>query len=188
MAARRTKTAVLACAVLATAVLAGCSSGREGGAGREGLPEDIGHITYNVYITRELNLRDNEDAGYYQGPEAPPGFALYGVFLQACNEKNDAPTFPAASNFKIVDTNGDTFHPLPLPASNIWGYHPRPLKHAACIPKAGSLPSSGPTSGSMLLFKIPVPALEDRPFDLYIQAPPDPATGKVESKKIELDI
>ena len=54
---------------------------------REGLPEEVGKIDYNVYITRELNTSDVEDLGYYQGPEAPPGFALYGVFMVACNPR-----------------------------------------------------------------------------------------------------
>src|SRR5256714_7542881 len=188
MAPRRTPRAAIVCAVVAALALAGCSTGREGGAGREGKEEKVGHLQYNVYITRELNLRDAEDSGYYQGPEAPPGFALYGVFLAACNTSDNGPSYPAAGNFKIGDTNGGAFRPVTLPATNIWGYHPRPLKHGACIPRAGSLASSGPTSGSMLLFKVPVQALENRPWDLYIQSPPDPSTGKVQTGKVELDI
>jgi hypothetical protein len=188
MPARRTRRAAILCALAAGLAVSGCSSGREGGAGREGLPEDLGHLTYNVYITRELNLRDPEDAGYFQGPEAGRGFAYYGVFLTACNDANNGPSYQASSNFKIIDTNGDVFRPTPLPLSNVWAYHAKRLKHQACIPQAGSLASSGPTEGSMLLFKVPVAALEDRPFDLYIQSPPDPATGSVHTKKIELDI
>src|SRR5919202_4074641 len=109
---------------------AGCKNTREKDAGREGKPEEVGHIEYNVYITRELNLRDEEDKGYYQGPEAPPGFALYGVFLTACNPNEDihAPHWLAASQFAIEDTEGNLFHPLPLSASNVWAYKARPLK------------------------------------------------------------
>jgi len=145
---------------------------------------DIGKVQYNVFITRELNLKDAEDSGYYQGPEAPPGFSYYGVFLQACNPANSSstPLRAAASNFKIQDTNGDVFRPMPLPASNIWAYHPRLLKQQACIPGAGSLASSGPTGGAMLLFKIPLQSLENRPFDLVIRAP------NGQQGTIELDI
>jgi hypothetical protein len=169
--------------------LAGCKNTREHGAGREGSPEEIGHVEYNVYITRELNLHDVEDAGYYQGPEAPPGFALYGVFLQACNPNEDvsAPHWLAASRFEIEDTQGNKFTPLPLPASNIWAYKARPLKQNACIPKQGSLASSGPTNGSMLIFKLPLTTLENRPLDLIITSPPDPS-GKRDSGRIELDV
>jgi hypothetical protein len=188
MSVRRLPRAAILCALAAGLVLSGCSSGREGGAGREGLPEDIGHLVYNVYITRELNLRDAEDSGYFQGTEAGRGFTYYGVFLQVCNDASNGPSYAAASDFKIIDTNGDVFRPIQLPPTNIWAYHPRALKHKTCIPRAGSLPASGPTGGALLLFKFPIAALENRPFDLYIQSPPDPASGKVETKKIELDI
>ena len=176
---------------LAGAAVSGCGDNpRENNASREGLPERVGGIDYNVYITRELNLKDVEDSGYYQGPEAPPGSALYGVFLTACNPVESATSHdvPAASDFTIIDTQGDRFRPLTLPESNIWAYHPRSLKHQACVPKAGTLASSGPTNGSLLIFKLPLTALENRPLDLEIVSPPDPKTGKSETGRIELDV
>ena len=92
-----------------------------------GLPERVGGIDYNVYITRELNLQDVEDSGYYKGPEAPPGFALYGVFLTACNpaEAANSPNVPPATDFTVIDSQGNRFKPLPLPPSNIFAYHAR---------------------------------------------------------------
>jgi hypothetical protein len=177
--------------VLSGALFAGCGDNpRENNASREGLPERVGKIDYNVYITRELNLRDVEDSGYYKGPEAPPGFALYGVFLTACNpeEAADSPNVPAASDFTIVDTQGNRFKPLALPADNIFAYHARPLKHLACIPKAGSLAANSPTNGSLLIFKLPIDALENRPLDLEIVSPPDPSTGEPETGRVELDV
>jgi hypothetical protein len=176
---------------LAGAVLSGCGENpRENNASREGLPKRVGGIDYNVYITRELNLKDVEDSGYYQGPEAPPGFALYGVFLTACNPSTSAtsPNIPSSDDFTVIDTQGDRFRPLSLPAGNIWAYHPRPLKHEACVPKAGTLASSGPTNGALLIFKLPLTALENRPLDLEIVSPPDPHTGQPQTGRIELDI
>jgi hypothetical protein len=175
---------------LAAAVLAGCGSNpREHGAGREGAPEKIGKIEYNVYITRELNLKDVEDSGYYKGPEAPPGFALYGVFLTACNPEQSAstPAIPASSDFTVVDTQGNRFKPLPLPLDNIFAYHAHPLRNKACIPTAGSLAASSPTNGSLLIFKLPLTTLENRPLDLQIVSPPD-ASGKTDTGLIELDV
>jgi hypothetical protein len=172
-------------------VVAGCGDNpRENNAAREGLPEEIGGIDYNVYITRELNLRDVEDIGYYKGPEAPPGFALYGVFLTACNpeEAADSPNVPAATNFTVVDTQGNRFKPLPLPADSVFAYHARPLKHKACVPKAGSLAANSPTNGSLLIFKLPLDTLENRPLDLEIVSPPNPETGQTETGRIELDV
>lgn len=184
MASRRKTFAALACLLVALVALTGCDNTREKDAGREGLPEKIGNIEYNVFITRELNLRDVEDRGYYQGPEAPPGFALYGVFVQACNPNEEAskPHVPAASQFEIEDTQGNTFKPLPLPANNIWAYRAQPLKQKACIPKKGTLASAGPTNGSLLVFKLPLQTLENRPLDLKITSPSS------ETGIIELDI
>ena len=186
---RRRTLAAVAAALVALVALTGCENTREEDAGREGKPDLIGHLQYNVYITRELNLADPEDHGYYNGPEAPPGYALYGVFLQACNPSDDVktPHWLASSNFEIEDTQGNKFRPLPMPKDNIWAYRARPLKQNACIPKEGSLASSGPTNGSMLIFKLPLTTLENRPLDLIITSPPDPS-GKRESGRIELDV
>jgi hypothetical protein len=188
--ASRLKLLVLAACLLASLVaFTGCENTRENKAGREGLPEEIGHIEYNVYITRELNLRDVEDKGYYRGPEAPPGYALYGVFLTACNPNSDvnAPHWLASSRFVVEDTQGQHFTPLPLPADNIFAYKARPLKQNACIPKTGSLAASGPTNGSLLIFKLPLAALENRPLDLIITSPPQ-ENGARDVGRIELDI
>src|SRR3954463_365175 len=176
---------------LAGGVLAGCGDNpRENDASREGLPEKVGGIDYNVYITRELNLRDVEDSGYYKGPEAPPGFALYGVFLTACTpaESATSPNVPAASDFTVIDTQGNRFKPLPTPPGNDFAYQAVALKHLACIPKAGSLASSGPTNGALLIFKLPLRTLENRPLDLEIVSPPDPRTGDRDTGRIELDV
>jgi hypothetical protein len=186
----RPRLALLACLLAALVVFTGCENTREKDAGREGLPEEVGKVDYNVFITRELNLRDAEDRGYYQGPEAPPGFALYGVFLQACNPRGEGPSALAASNFEIEDTQGNKFKPLPLPEDNIWAYKPRSLKEHACIPEDGSLASSGPTTGALLVFKLPLQTLENRPLDLRITAPPnfENGGGEADSGLIELDI
>jgi hypothetical protein len=176
---------------LAAAVLtSGCGANpRENNASREGKPERVGKIDYNVYITRELNLRDVEDSGYYKGPEAPPGFALYGVFLTACNpSEGGSSKVLSASDFTVIDTQGNRFKPLPLPAGDVFAYRARPLGHKACVPAAGSLAADSPTNGSLLIFKLPLSTLENRPLDLQIISPPDPTTGKSDTGRVELDV
>jgi hypothetical protein len=190
MTPRRPKAALLVALLAVVVALTGCENTREKDAGREGLPEEIGHLEYNVFITRELNPQDVEDRGYYQGPEAPPGFALYGVFLQACNPNEDvnAPHWLAASRFEVEDTQGNKFTPVPMPENNIWAYRARPLKQNACIPKEGTLASVGPTNGSLLIFKIPLQSLENRPLNLLITSPPLGPEQERETGRIELDV
>src|SRR4051794_39059999 len=123
---RRSISAALAVCLLAL-VAAGCGDNpRENDASREGLPERIGGVDYNAYIPRGLNRRDVEDSGYYKGPEAGRGFALYGVFMTACNpeESADSRNVPSASEFTVIDTQGNRFKPLSLPDDNVFAYHP----------------------------------------------------------------
>ena len=89
----------------------------------------------------------------------------------------------------MIDTQGRRFKPLPpVPSDNIFAYQPVALKHLACIPKRGSLAASGPTNGALLVFKLPLKTLENRPLDLEIVSPPDPRTGNRDTGRIELDV
>jgi hypothetical protein len=167
-------------------LLTGCENTREKNAGREGLSEDIAGLDYNVYITRELNPKDVEDSGYYTGPEAPPGSALYGVFVNVCNPESGDKL--SSSSFTVVDTAGNRFRAEPLPSDNVFAYRPETLGKEECIPKPGSAAFSAPTAGSLLVFKLPLETLENRPLDLEIKSPPNPETGESETALIELDI
>ena len=180
---RSLATAALACTAAALAIT-GCSSGRPNGAAREGLYEDVAGLDYNVFITRELNLRDAEDHDYYRGPEAPPGFALYGIFIQVCNHGHGY-KFPNTT-FTVEDNQGNRYQPLPLPRDDVFAYRPKRLSTGACLPEPGSAAASGPTGGALLLFKFPISSLENRPLELHIVAPP--GSKKPLSKTIELDI
>jgi hypothetical protein len=152
----------------------------------EGLPVRIGGLDYTVFITRELNPRDAEDRDYIPETDPGTGFSFFGVFIQVCNTDHSAPTRTPVGDFKIVDTQGNTYSPSSLPATNIFAYRPVPLAARQCIPVAGSTAAGAPTGGSLLLFKLPVGAIENRPMDLEI-APP--ATGEAPKReRIELDI
>lgn len=171
---------------LGGALVSGCGQNpRENNASREGLPERVGGIDYNVYITRELNLRDAEDRSYYKGPEAPPGYALYGMFLTVCNDGQGFRT--PLTSFTVEDNQGNRFHPLPVSKNNDFAYRARRLSHNACIPEPGSAASFGPTSGALLVFKFPVSSLENRPLELLIQNRAAPFATP-QTKRVELDI
>jgi hypothetical protein len=185
--ARKTTLAVVCAAALA--LVSGCGNKTQvnegpGGAfsqpNREGKTLTLAGLEYTVYITRELNLKITPDQDYYKGPEAPPGQAYYGVFIQVCNPKS--PPKLSASTFKVTDNQGNEFQPTPAGRNNPFAYAPKTLGQQRCIPEAGSVAQLGPTEASMILFKLPLSNTENRPLDLDIQAP----TGQ--SKSVELDL
>ena len=187
--ARRSLATACLLAFLASLGLSACNPEEKQGVGesrREGLALTAGDIEYNVFITRQLNTRIPPDKAYYKGPDPGPSANLYGVFLQACNtgEKPKSTT----DHFTIVDNQGNKFEPMELPKDNAFAYHATRLQPDQCVPEVGSVAQLGPTAGSMLLFKLPLANTENRPLDLEIESPYDPATAKRETLKVELDL
>lgn len=194
MGLRRILTA-LAC-LCATLLLPGCflkPDHEEGEALREGLDVRVGGIDYNVFITRELNLALPDDKSYWKGEEAPPGFSLYGVFLEACNRSDQDPdledrAYETADHFKVVDTQGNEYEPEEAEEENGFHYHAATLEPGECVPEIGSLAHQGPTGGAMLLFTFPLAAGENRPLELEILGDYDPIAGEYTKAAVELDL
>ena len=153
---------------------------------REGLGIDLGGLNYTVYITRQLNLKNEEDQGYYRGAEAKPGSALYGVFMQACNHTKQDQV--ASRTFEIEDTQGNTFEPRASDPDNPFMWHGGAVPPENCEPARGSLAALAPASGAMVLFELPISATENRPLELHIQGPFNPEKGKNDEATIELDV
>jgi hypothetical protein len=190
MARRRPKLiALCALALICVGVFAGCgkSSNKPGETVREGLSTPLNGLRYTVFMTRQLNLANDEDKGYVPGrKEAPPGKGLYGVFLEACN-KGDKEAI-AASRFYIEDTQGNRFEPQGLARENPFAYHGGAVPPKNCEPARGSLAQQAPTSGAMLLFELPLASTENRPLELHIEGPFNPSEGKPEEATVILDI
>lgn len=179
----------LACALaLVCAVsLGACGASEEHeGPVREGLSIPLGGLHYRVYITRQLNLKNEQDIGYYRGAEPAPGHALYGVFLEACNHGDEEAV--ASRSFEIHDTQGNVFQPKASDPENAFMWHGGPVEPHNCEPARGSLAQLSPASGAMLLFDLPISATENRPLELHIQGPFDPAKGENEKLVVELDV
>ena len=185
---RLARVASCAAATFALVGLAACSSGgEEDEPHREGLALPLEGITYNVFITRQLNLRDVEDSGYVRGVAGPPpGSTYYGVFLQACNVSDEPLT--TASSFRIVDTAGEEFEPLDLDPENPFSYAPTALEPGECTPERGSVAASAPTGGQLLMFEVPLEATENRPLELEIFDGFDVSEGHPNELRFELDI
>jgi hypothetical protein len=172
--------AVLAAAAVITlgVLVSGCDTNPEDAKQVvEGQPIKVGDLLYNVQITRILNPEDPEDKAYLVDQQPPSGDQYYlGVFMRIDNEESVSAQVP--SEFKVVDTVGDTF--APIPSKSLFA-----LKLGATIHGGGELPelestaANGPIEGSMVLFRIDGAAIQDRPLTLEIPSA-DGSTGEVE--------
>jgi hypothetical protein len=162
---------LIACLLVLAALpgLAACGDEEPGvdEPAREGLALELEGITYNVFITRQLNPRLPPDEAYVTD-EAPAGETLYGVFIQACNQSEEP--HETAGEFIVKDNQDNEFEPEELPEDNTFAYSPRTLNPDECIPEAGSVAQLGPSGGSMLLFQLPLETTENRPLELEIVA------------------
>lgn len=137
----------------------------------------LGGVKYQVQVSRELNPYKVEDAAYLAGlPTAklqpPPGYLWFAVFLLALNPGHQ--TQPLVSSFTLSDTQGNVYHPIPLPAGNLYAYHATTLAPGKQVPDVDSTAYYGPTQASLLLFQIPVSAYSNRPLILTLTDPTDP--------------
>ncbi|CAA9466911.1 MAG: hypothetical protein AVDCRST_MAG65-379 [uncultured Solirubrobacteraceae bacterium] len=143
----------------------------------EGLYIDINDLRYQVQISRVLNPNDPDDRDYLAGvpeAEAPkPGETYFGVFLRVQNTTK-AKTAAAAEEFEIVDTDGEHYEPIELPESNIWAYEPTELGPGELLPSENSAQFSGTTRGALLLFRLGVDTLQNRPLEFEIHSPVNP--------------
>jgi hypothetical protein len=147
---------------------------------REGLALELDGVDYNVFITRQLNIKVPPDDAYFDGDEPAQGETLYGVFIQVCNNSND--TQQTVDEFLIKDNQGNEFEPEELPEDNHFAYHGSELLPDECIPESGSVAQLGPSAGSMLLFRLPLENTEYRPLELEVEGEGD------EHLTFELDI
>jgi hypothetical protein len=164
--------AIVACVVALAALsgLAACGADKsEQGVkepASEGLALNLEGLKYNVFLTRQLNARIQEDRAYIK-EDAPPGSSLYGVFIQVCNH-GKTPKTPT-DTFVVKDNQGNRFAPKEMSPGNDFAYVPHEILPHECIPEAGSVAQLGPTAGAMLLFQFPLQNTENRPLELEIE-------------------
>jgi hypothetical protein len=148
---------------------------------------DVGPLVYEVQLSRELNPADGEDAGYLQGLTPAqlaitPSEEWFAVFMQVYNHEQAA--HEASTNITISDTQGNTYSPILPAANNEFAYRGGSIEPKQQIPPPDTTPSSGPTQGALLLFKIKVSSLDNRPLELKIVDPEDSG----ETASAELDV
>jgi hypothetical protein len=84
----------------------------------------------------------------------------------------------------ISDTQGNVYTPIVPASTNEFAYRGGPLASKARIPALNTVAADGPTQGSLLLYKIKVVSLDNRPLELKIVDPLDPT----QSASAELDV
>lgn len=164
--------AALALAILAVGVSA-CGYSSDTKNVSEGETVSLGELKYTVIFSRYLNPSDNEDAAYLVGqPPTPPGSAYFGIFLEVQNESKKPQPLP--HSLEITDAGNQTFHSLPSKSlySLPFGGDVEPEEQ---VPVLDSTPQQGPIEGSLVIFKLPASASENRPLTLHIPGPEGPA-------------
>src|SRR5437588_2755056 len=195
MSSRPRKSPLVAIALLAALALGACgdshtrvSTGTYAGESGAGAPYlDVGPLIYSVEISRQLNPFDTEDAGYLRGlPPAErqlaPGQEWFGVFLQVYNHTSHG--LPAATQLTVTDTQGNTYSPIVPGQSNEYAYRGGVVPASGRLPGPDSTASFGPTQGALLLYKIQIVSLDNRPLEFKIVDPTDPA----QKAAAELDV
>lgn len=190
------KPSLLALALASALALGACSdnshtrvtTGTYAGESGQNAPYlNVGPLTYEVQLSRELNPSDTEDSAYLAGltpaqRRVRPGEEWFAVFLQVYNESS-APHL-AATNIAIGDTQGNVYTPIVPPLANEFAYRGGVLGPKARIPALDTVAANGPTQGALLLYKIKVVSLDNRPLELRIVDPLNPA----QTASAELDV
>lgn len=193
---RSRRLAALAGAALAAVALAACgdanvkeTSGTYAGEGGAGAPYlSVGPLVYQVQISRAINPHDAEDSAFLQGlsesqRQLLPGEEWFGVFMQVINETGTP--HEVAREITISDTEGNVYHPIEPNQYNLYAYRPGanvPAKNQ--LPTPSSTAASGPINGLMLLYKIKLSSLENRPLTVKIVSPTNlskTASGELDS-------
>jgi hypothetical protein len=183
----------LLAAVLASGGLAACGNhpdehARVVRAANEGLYLDIGPLKYQVQVSRQLNPDDVQDNYFLRGIPADQrqlkaNEVWFGVFLRVQNETDR--TLAPAGDIKIVDTQENQFRPLTLEDTNLFAYRAsEAIPPHDVLPLADTPPYDSPVRGSLLLFKLTLGALANRPLELEI----DNTTAPAQTGIIDLDV
>ena len=144
----------------------------------EGIYLDVGEVTYQVQISRQLNPGAiPEDRTFVTGVDAGEsklgsGEGWFAVFVRAENESHDPQ--PAATTFEIKDADGHSFEPVELGPENPFRYSGGTLKDRGVLPSPNSVAGQTSINGLELLFKIDIDVLDSsRPLKLEIHSPTD---------------
>jgi hypothetical protein len=195
MSKRPRKLPSIALAVLVVATLGGCgdshtrvTTGTYAGESGASAPYlNVGPLVYQVQLSRELNPYDTEDEAYLEGltpaqRRLAPGEEWFGMFIQVYN--NSHLPVRSADVVTITDAVGNVYTRVMPGPSNQFAYRPEVVAAKGRLPVLDSVAASGPTQGLLLLYRIPVVALDNRPLKMRVVDPTNPALNA----SAELDV
>ncbi len=148
---------------------------------------NVGPLVYEVQLSRELNPANVEDAAYLQGLSPLqrtllPGQEWFAVFIQVYNHSSVAHL--GANSISISDTQNNLYTPIVPDQTNPFAYRGGFIPANSQIPVPSSIAANGGTQGALLLYKIRVVSLDNRPLTIHIVDPKD-ATQRASA---ELDV
>ncbi|MEJ7798468.1 MAG: hypothetical protein WKF42_08220 [Solirubrobacteraceae bacterium] len=167
----------LLAALLVTGGLSACGKHQSTGPVRiaetEGIYLDVGDLKYQVQVSRQLNPADVQDRAFLEGipqddQKLEPDEVWFAILLRVQNETDEA-LLPAA-DIQIADTQEEVFKPLGLEPSNLFAYRStEPVPAGEVVPLVDSPGYDSPSRGALLLFKLTLQALNNRPLELKIE-------------------
>jgi hypothetical protein len=173
---RRVLMIVLSLALVGAVSACGNKQDKTLTAETEGPYIDLGDLKYQVEISRQLNPADVEDRAYLKGVTDTLGNddVWFAVFVRVQNDSDK--TQKPATTYAITDTQDNRYDPVAIDLkSNEFGYDPVPIPGKGLLPNADATAAQNSINGQLLLFKIPRESLDNRPLELKIQNPDDPA-------------
>ncbi len=182
-------------ALLAVLAVSGCGDSHTrvttgtyaGESGKNAPYLNVGSLVYEVQLSRQLNPYNSEDASYLQGLtpaqlKLEPGQEWFAVFMQVYNQTSQPQ--PSANSITITDTQENTYTPIVPDETNPFAYRPALVPANSQLPTPGTLADDDPAEGSVLLYKIEIVSLDNRPLELKIVDPNDPSA----TASAELDV
>jgi hypothetical protein len=139
---------------------------------------NVGPLVYEVQLSRELNPANVEDAAYLQGltpaqRKVNPGEEWFAVFLQVWNHTSTPHQAAVVSDLTISDTQNNVYTPTVPDETNLFAYRGGLIPANSRVPVPGSVAASGGTQGALLLYKIQIVSLDNRPLKIHIADPTD---------------
>jgi len=169
------------CALLAALLLAGvlsaCGKHQSTGPVRiaetEGIYLDVSDLKYQVQVSRQLEPNDVQDKAFLVGVpegerELESNEVWFAVLMRVQNVTHE--DLLPASDITITDTQEQEFEPLELEQTNTFAYRANETIPAGeVVPVIDSPGYDSPSRGALLLFKLTLTALNNRPLELKIE-------------------